>query len=368
MIFRELDMTAPCYLCGVPMVLEGLCTECYNTEHPLVRIPPLVSILSCKKCGAVKIPGGWKTLRVPGSDVDETLDEQVEIGLTREITRLVKDITYTAEEEKRLDRILHITLVVTGQSHSSLPPHEERYPVEIRLNYGTCDTCGMMSGGYYDAVLQVRALDRFLTEDEENEITSIVTERTINEYGKDDKAFVTSVTTTRFGPDFYIGSEHLTRLIATELEAKYLAERKENYKLTGQQKGGKDKFRVTILIRLPRYSLGDFIKVSGHPCQALAMGKGGLTCYDLIDRTQFTINPKSSKWRSIEFIMPQDEQRQYMVVSRSYSQPVQIMDQETFEVVDIEDDTLDPSIEAGQIFFALHLDDRIYPLPVKSGN
>ncbi len=361
-------MTAPCYLCGEPSVLEGLCTECYNSENPLIRIPPLVSILSCKKCGAVKVPGGWKTLRNPGSDVDETLDERIEIGLTQEITRLVKDIDYFVEEEKRLDRVLHITLVVTGRSDSSLPSHEERYPVEIRLNYGTCDTCGMMSGGYYDAVLQVRALDRFLTEKEADEVTAIVTDRTIKEYGKDDKAFVTSTSTTRFGVDFYIGSEHLCRLIAAELEEKYLAERKANYKLTGQQRGGKDKFRVTILIRLPRYSVGDFIKVSGQPCQVLAMGKGGVTCYDLIDRTQFTINPKSSKWRSIEFIMPQDEQRQYMVVSRSYSQPVQIMDQGTFEVVDIEDETLDPSIEAGQLFFALRLDDRIYPLPVKSGN
>jgi nonsense-mediated mRNA decay protein 3 len=361
-------MTAPCYLCGVPSVLDGLCTDCYNAENPLIRIPPLVSILSCKKCGAVKIPGGWKTLRRPGSDADETFDERIEIGLTREIDRLVDEIDYHAEEEKRLDRVLHITLIVTGQSHSSLPPHEERYPVEIRLNYGTCDTCGMMSGGYYDAVLQVRALDRFLTEKEEDEVTSIVTERTLKAYGKDDKAFVTSTSSTRFGVDFYIGSEHLCRQIATELEEKYLAERKENYKLTGQQRGGKDKFRVTILIRLPRYSVGDFIRVAGQPCQVLAMSKGGLTCFDLIDRNQFTINSKSSKWRSIEFLLPQDERRHYMVVSRSYGQSVQIMDQVTFEVIDIDDDKLDPSFETGQEIFALYLDDVVYPLPVKSND
>ena len=297
------------------------------------------------------------------SDSDDLWPLQIDILLDNEVTPLAPDIELTIEEEKRLDRVLNVIIIAMGSSHEDLPPHEEQHSVEIRFSYGTCDTCAMMSGGYHEAILQIRADNRSLTEEEEDDIVDTVTEMTIAEYGSDDKAFVTKVSSDKFGLDFQIGSEHLCRMIAKDLESRYLAQRKDNYKLVGQDKGGKDKFRITILIRLNKFLVGDFVKVLDRPCQVMTMSKGGLTCFDLVQRERFTMNPKSSKWRTMEFITSKDERREYMVTTKVYGQPAQLMDSKSYEIREVDEALLDESIESGSTVYGLILDDEFYLLP-----
>ncbi|MFW9794683.1 MAG: NMD3-related protein, partial [Candidatus Thorarchaeota archaeon] len=333
--------------------------------HPLIEVSSPLALLACRRCGAVKVPGGWRKMTVDVSESEDLWPLQIDILLDNEVKSLVPDIELTIEEEKRLDRVLHILLTAIGRSHEELPPHEEQYKVEVRFSYGTCDTCAMMSGGYYEALLQIRADGRPLTDEEEDDIVRTVTDMTIAEYGVDDKAFVTKVSSDKFGLDFQIGSEHLCRAIAKNLESRYLAQRKDNYKLIGQDKGGKDKFRTTILIRLNKFVVGDFVKVLDRPCQVMAMSKGGLTCFDLIQRERFTMNPKSSKWRSLEYVAPKSERREFMITTRVYGQPVQLMDSKNYDIREIDEALLDESIEAGSTVHGLLLDDEFYLLPLE---
>ncbi|MFX1483009.1 MAG: 60S ribosomal export protein NMD3 [Promethearchaeota archaeon] len=356
-------MKAPCYQCGNPAVIDGLCANCYDESHPLIEISSPLTLVACKRCGSVKVPSGWKKLTVDVTESDDLWPLQLNILLDSEIKAHGQDIELTIEEEKRLDRILNVLLTVNGRSHETLPPHEEQHRVEVRFTYGTCDTCAMMSGGYYEAILQVRADERSLTDEEEEDIVRLVTEMTIAEYGTDEKAFVTNVSSDKFGLDFQIGSEHLCRAIAKELESRYLAQRKDNYKLVGQDKGGKDKFRITILIRLNKFMIGDFVKVLDRPCQVISMSKGGLTCFDLIQRESFTMNTKSSKWRSLEYLAPKTESREFMVTTRVHGKPVQLMDSENYNIREVDETLLDPSIEVGLTVHGLLLEDEFYLLP-----
>jgi nonsense-mediated mRNA decay protein 3 len=329
-----------------------------------MKIDPLVRLVVCKRCGAVKVPGGWKTIQSSPEDEETTREEHVSIVLDREIEALGEELEVTIVETNKLDRVLHINLIARGKSHPDLPPHTEEYPVEIRFDYGTCDTCGMMSGGYHEAIIQIRADERPVSESEQEDIADIATELTISEYGRDERAFIIEIDDTKFGLDFYIGSEHLARRIADEIEVRYLAERKENYKLIGQEKDGREKFRITILLRLPRFSIDDFIEVSGHLCQILDMGRGGLACYDLVTREQFTINPKSSRWQSIQFIAPNSATKEFMVVANAYDQPIQLMDQQSYEVFEVESDFLQSEyIEAGNIIEGIEYGGDIHILP-----
>jgi nonsense-mediated mRNA decay protein 3 len=324
-----------------------------------------MTILVCRRCGAVKVPGGWRKITPPTSDPEEIIDREIAILLEQEVKVLAKGAELSYTEEKKLDRVMHILLAAIGKSHPSLSDHEETYPIEIRFNHGTCDSCAMMSGGYHEAILQVRADDRPLTEAEETEIMGLVTDMTESGYGKDTKAFVTEANRDRYGLDFKVGSEHLCRQIADKLESQYLAQRKENYKLIGQDRGGKRKYRITILIRLQRFSNGDFVKVEGIPCQIVSMGRGGLGCYDLSKGTSFTINQKSSKWRTLEFLAPASEKRQLMVVSNAYGQPVQLMDSETFDVHELDHEAIHIELVVGETIEALRVEDKILLLPSK---
>ncbi|RDE16510.1 MAG: hypothetical protein C4K47_01260 [Candidatus Thorarchaeota archaeon] len=356
-------LAAPCYICGKPAVLDGLCAECYDGAHPLVHVASPLEIQTCKRCGSVKVPGGWKTIILSSSEADELVKRQIDRLLSQQVERMVKTAEVSYEIENRLDRVVHIRLKAVGQSHPALAPHEEEYPVEVRLSYSTCDTCGMISGGYHEAILQIRADGRDVTEAEEQEMLDIVTRIAAKEYGRDSKAYATERDKTRKGFDLELGSEHMCRLVADEIQSAYLAERKENYKLVGQEKGGKRKYRVTILLRLPRWTVGDFVKVGDKPCQVVAVGKGSLTCHDLATGERFTITPKSSSWRLLAFAAPESDKRQYQVLSRAYGQPAQLMDARTFEMTDINQEQLDPDLVPGETAFFIIIDNKLYALP-----
>ncbi len=322
-----------------------------------------MTILSCKRCGAVKVPGGWRKITEEFSGPDELAAIQMEIILQDEIKVLGENVTLSLEETKRLDRVSNILVIASGQSHDDIPPHDEEYPLEIRFNYGTCDTCGMMSGGYYEAILQLRADNRQLSDEEKDIITEKVREMTIARYKSDDKAFITSIRDDKYGLDYYIGSEHLCKDIADELEMQYLAERKENYSLVGEDKAGNKKYRITILIKLPRFSIGDFLLIDDEPCQVIEMGRNSLTCYALDRRERFSISPKSAKWRSLEYLAPRSDRHELMVVTYVYGQPVTLMDSSNYETFEVDESIFDFDITAGMNVHGLRLDDRFYVLP-----
>ena len=358
-------LKAPCYQCGEPAVIDGLCGSCYNQNHPLIKVGTPLTLTACKRCGAVKVPGGWKTIESQSIEYNEILDQQLNTLLEQEMRIHGEDVEITIEKLKELDRVFHIRIHAIGKSHPTLPPHQTADEVEVRLVNVSCDTCSMMSGGYYEVILQIRAEDRVVTEEEEQEILSLITERTHAEYGKDTKAFVTSIDTNRFGLDILIGSEHLGKSIASELESLFLTSRKENYKLIGQEKSGKKKYRLTIVLRLPRFSIGDFVEVDERPCHVLSMGKSGLKCYDLIEKNEFTINPKSAKWRTLRFLASESDIRPKMVVSVDYNGTVQLMDSESYEYFEVDKDLLDETIQQGETIRVIHLDDNLDAVPEK---
>lgn len=350
-------------MCGEKAVVDGLCNNCYDEQHPLMKVSTPIPLLACKKCGSVKIPGGWKKISIGKMNSEELAEAQMDIVLEQEMKLLYEGLSLTLEEVKKLDRVTHLMATVTGKSHESIPPHDEQYPIEIRFRYGTCDTCGMKSGGYYEAILQMRADGREISDEEKTEFTKSVTETTVARYKTDDKAFVNLIDDTKHGIDYYIGSEYLARDIADKFESRYIAERKENYKLIGEDKTGKKKYRVTILIRLPRFSVSDFVLVNEQPCQVLAMARNTLTYYNLIRRERFTTNPKNAKWRTITFLAPLTDRREFMIVTHVYGQPVQIMDSKSFDISEVEESAFDSEIISGAKIYGIVIEDQLYLLP-----
>jgi NMD protein affecting ribosome stability and mRNA decay len=93
------------------------------------------------------------------------------------------------------------------------------------------------------------------------------------------------------------------------------------------------------------------------------MGRGNLTCYNLVRRERFTINPKNAKWRSIEFFAPLTDRREFMVVTHVFGQPVQIMDSKYFDVTEVEESIFDSEITSGAKIYGLLVEDQLYILP-----
>ncbi len=361
--YQLIDMTAPCYLCGEPAVIDGLCAACYHREHPLLSLPTRLVMTVCKRCGAVKLPGGWKQLPNDVLEPDDVREAQLQLVLNRVLEKQQRGRTITFRSELARDRTIQLIVEAMGSPNELLPPISEHHEVTVRVNYAMCASCSSLSGGYYEAILQIRAENRAVSQQEEAAITAIVNHMTIQDHQQDEHAFVSGASRDKYGLDFWIGSEHLCRHIADEIQSEFCASRKENYKLVSQEKGGKGKYRITIVLRLPQYTIGDFITVVGRPCQVDAIGRGGLTCYDLQSRSQFTINQKSAKWRTIKFVAPESAKRSFIILSRVYQGPVQLMDASSFEMIEMDAAIVDASYQAGDTIDVVFFD-GFGPLPV----
>ncbi len=357
------NMPAPCYVCGQPSVVDGMCPQCYNIAHPLIQLEKTLSMTICRSCNAVRLTNGWRPI-VDTVAPSELLEYQIRIFLPSVVSRLDNSIHVDFQIEKRLDRTVDVVVTGTGTSHPDLPPHEEHVCTKIRVEYSTCESCTLMRGGYHDAIIQVRADSRRLTEAEYDTITDIVHRRTYSEYGHDVKAFVTSIDEHKYGIDFKIGSEHLARKIADEIEWTFLAERKENYKLVTQEHDGRRKYRITIMLRLPRFVVGDFIMVSGHLCRVNKIGPGTLNCQDLEQGHTFSVAPKSVKWQSVIYVASATESRLYTVIAHGYQQPYQLMDLETYQVFEVDDKQITCDVDVGSNVRGILLNDRFYFIAV----
>ena len=82
-----INLPAPCYICGEDAVLEGLCASCYAMEHPLIQVDTPLQIRTCKRCGAVKVPGGWKVITGPLPAKDELFVLQLVFSIHPSVKR-----------------------------------------------------------------------------------------------------------------------------------------------------------------------------------------------------------------------------------------------------------------------------------------
>jgi NMD protein affecting ribosome stability and mRNA decay len=71
---------------------------------------------------------------------------------------------------------------------------------------------------------------------------------------------------------------------------------------------------------------------------------------------------KSSKWRTIEFLKEEGAQRSFSIVSNVYGQPIQVMDSETYEMLELDDEAIRDS-NPGDTVHLLKVEDSWYYVP-----
>jgi nonsense-mediated mRNA decay protein 3 len=85
------------------------------------------------------------------------------------------------------------------------------------------------------------------------------------------EAFISKMEPVKGGVDIYLSSHDLGRNIAKELRAKYGGTVGVSPKLFGL-KDGKEIYRTTHLVRLPRYREGDVVRLEGRMFEVVSVG------------------------------------------------------------------------------------------------
>ncbi len=241
------------------MVYKGLCEECLPKKRALLELPPYVTLQQCPHCNAYRHPGGWRR-----SSLEDALDAVIakEVKVPRDVRRHHLSLSSTSEGGKSLLVHLSARLDLEGMVV------EEDRDLEVRIKGSTCPQCSRKHGQYYEAIIQVRAQGRSLREDEVAGVHQTIDERVRG----DPSLFITREEMVHGGLDVYLSSNEAAKSIIRELKSS-LGGRMSSSPRLQTRKGGREVYRVTYALRLPRFSAGDLVEAKGRLYRVLSSGE-----------------------------------------------------------------------------------------------
>ncbi|MBS1263114.1 MAG: hypothetical protein MAG715_00283 [Methanonatronarchaeales archaeon] len=229
---------------------EKVCVDCFLERETLVEVDDGLRVVQCVSCGAVKA-NGWTDLEL--KDAVSLLVEG-SASLPRELETPVLDV----ELERVLPKAIEARVTVEGDLGGRWV--EESVPLSLEVSRGVCRSCSRSNRGYYEAVLQVRAEDRDVREDEFDEALEEVSglADSVAEAGGE-KPFVSRVERSGGGFDLYLGESSVARKISRRLKERFGAKATESASLVGVR-DGREVYRSTHLVRLPPFGRGDVVR------------------------------------------------------------------------------------------------------------
>ncbi len=172
---------------------------------------------------------------------------------------------------------------------------EETGSLLLRQKRGVCDRCSRIAGGYYAAIIQVRATDRPVTSIELDKSHKILaSELDRQRVGGNRFSFLAKSGPEHGGYDYYIGDIDAARGACRILSKRLGASVTESPKLVGR-KEGVDVYRITFLVRIAWLAPGDYVEHEGDPFMVLSVDRGRVSCINVATHGRGKIVDKGLK-------------------------------------------------------------------------
>ncbi len=265
-----------CHKCGKPTETAGLCTECRIGDTPWFTCDHRATQIFCPSCDAIKQVSTW-------TDTEKGRDE---IG--QELAKTAVHFHPDVQKPSVTSSIIHVTvnrsradLSIKGTLYDK--PMEGTCSVEIVWHKEQCDRCNRISGSYYEGNIQVRADGRIPSSFEIQTAASIAQQVEDSvQAGGERLSFVSDITPTRDGLDVIVGSQHIGLLISKRIVDALGGRYSTHPKLVGE-KAGRQLFRITYLVQLPRYRKNDVVKIGTRYYEVDQVESNHIKGTDLID-------------------------------------------------------------------------------------
>ena len=271
-----------CPKCGSPSNTNGLCNQCLIGSTPWFTCDKRVKSTHCPSCGAIKVVNTWTD-----SDL-ERADLAPEIAKTA--VHFHSDVKKSAIEVSVEDLTVNRSrahLKIHGTLYKNLM--EGTCSVEIVWHKEQCDRCNRISGSYYEGVVQVRAEGRIPSKFEIQSAAAIAQQVEDSlQSGGERLSFISDMNEIHDGLDVIIGSQHIGVLISQAINAQLGGRYTTHPKLVGE-KNGRQLFRVTYSVRLPRFQRFDVVKVSNRYYEVQRVESRHLRVIDLLDGTSKSV-------------------------------------------------------------------------------
>jgi nonsense-mediated mRNA decay protein 3 len=336
-----------CPHCGeeTDELIDDVCKDCFIRTFKAVEALPELEIRVCPNCGAYYQRGNW-------------IEGDLQKGITDEVLRNIKVSDMFEKSEIKVDcelgeppgGIVPAVLRIEGEIFNQSIKEEHNFNIKIKRE--SCVRCSRMSGGYYEAIVQIRTEGRRPSREEIDSCLVILAERV-----EGHASFVTKMLDVKGGVDLYIASKSAAQDGAREIIKRFGGERRVSPKLIGRR-GGRDLYRLTILVRLPRFVSGDIVYFRGRVVLLTSISKHTEGIYlengmkagklDLSD-LKFCMNVSDA------------EEAVLLVV---YEKEVEVLDPETFRAVTLKK-PLFLTEGAGEGVGVVKIDDRMFLVPGK---
>jgi nonsense-mediated mRNA decay protein 3 len=238
-----------CPKCGkqTDEFFDSMCKDCFRQGITLLAPESLeLSVSVCPHCGGF-FKGKERTSIEPA--VETAVRKAIRKKYGPETPVEIAGLSLELAENKRS---AHVSIAVKARVKSV--EVEEEVDTGIRLKRAICERCSRIAGGYYAAIVQIRAEVRIPTDDE----LSIAENIAYSALGESD--FVSKEQMLKEGLDIYVSSAEYGRRISRTVVKELGGSFSESKKLYGR-KDGREIYRLTFLVRLPGFKQGEVVKI-----------------------------------------------------------------------------------------------------------
>jgi nonsense-mediated mRNA decay protein 3 len=328
--------------------INGLCAECFIDGRKLTSLPHHVDVKVCANCGDVGYGERWVT-----KDLEDAIEEAAvdSLSIIREAKPVSMEVS-SSEQEKYthvvvIDSILDVGGCIAEDTSSTI----------VRLKNTVCKRCSRQLGNYYEAILQIRAGSKNVSQRVMREAQNRAEETVDSQSVSNRQLFITKTEEVQGGIDIYLSSISLGKAIAKDLSDAYCAETKEAAKLVGQTEDGQGMFRVTYLVRLPDFHAGDVVQFEGRYFKLARVSGNGAKVIDLMNFRERSI--KRPDMLSVKVHERSEDLREATVVSRGKGE-IQILSPSDYSAVDI---SVPDDLAAGDSVKVTDIDGALYYVP-----
>jgi len=261
-IAPAIERSVFCVECGREgPTTDGLCATCFAKRHPLLEARAHLDVSRCARCGSLRFREGWIRSRLDEA-IPRILHEDIPIRWPYEAATF--DYVMKPEDTSNL------RLEVTATGRYGDLRQVQTFRTRLRLRPSLCDVCTKQRSRYYAGIVQVRAETRVLTRPEKQRVRAFVEAR-MGRRAEGSEDFVSRIEDVRGGLDFYVSTNTLAKSLGRDLAKAFGGTATSTSKLYGRR-GGKDLHRVTSLVCLGPFQVGDVVRHKGSLAEVVDVG------------------------------------------------------------------------------------------------
>ncbi len=339
-----------CVKCGrdCEKSLDSLCIDCWLGGRRLTTLPYHVDLRVCTNCGDYEFVDRWLKRNRLVAIQDAAANA---LSVVRDAVPVFMTIVVDEQDPRVYAVTVRTVCDVMGYKA------EDEASTIVRIKNAVCRKCSRQLGSYYEAILQIRTGSGRLSKEDREETLALVENSVVRQVAVNRSLFITKMELVTGGVDVYLSSMSMGKSLARKLADHYCAETKESSKLVGQTTDGQDMYRITYLVRLPEYHVGDVVVFQGRHYRLTRVNGNGGRVMDLMDFSERAVH--KADMVDIKLYARSADLKEATVVSRSDSE-IQVLNPDNYSTVDLR---ISEGANIGETVKVVVVDDALYYVP-----